>query len=161
VFSRAHSDQWPKWACRRAPGNGGTARTLAGSVRSYAYHYTRFQQERRPSGRLSERRILGCLAFLSSAAISAFGPHQSISPERVRERVRFPKPLARRAPGRRQPRARVMPEVPVVGHRDDRKRSDGRFVLALHELRRSVERFATLEPAGRVAAMVMIRLSIA
>ena len=35
------SDRWPKWACRRAPTeSGGTARTLAGSVRYYKINYT-------------------------------------------------------------------------------------------------------------------------
>src|SRR5437667_2174319 len=35
------SDRWPKWACRRAPAKRrGTARTLAGSVRYNAIHYT-------------------------------------------------------------------------------------------------------------------------
>jgi hypothetical protein len=33
------SNRWPKWACLRAPaGMGGTARTLAGSVRWYVSH---------------------------------------------------------------------------------------------------------------------------
>jgi hypothetical protein len=39
------SDRWPKWACRRAPVGRGTARTLAGSVRSNGIHYTRFDGE--------------------------------------------------------------------------------------------------------------------
>jgi len=35
------SDRWPKWACRRAPTkSGGTARTLAGSVRYDETNYT-------------------------------------------------------------------------------------------------------------------------
>jgi hypothetical protein len=46
-----------------------------------------------------------------------------------------------------------MPDVPVVGNRDDREKSHRRFLLALHELRRNLERFATLEP-GSAAPVV-------
>lgn len=52
------SDRWPKWACRRAPTKGGTARTLAGSVRYDAINYTAIGEFAYLSRKRSPTRIL-------------------------------------------------------------------------------------------------------
>jgi hypothetical protein len=70
------SDQWPKWACRRAPAKRrGTARTLAGSVRFFEINYTAVAEfaylPRKPSRRRRQEASppvppRGCTARTSS-----------------------------------------------------------------------------------------------
>jgi hypothetical protein len=93
-------------------------------------------------------------AFLSPAASSASSltkaRHRSTNERRRLERVDIV----------RSPYARGLSHLPVVVHRHDRQATGRRELLAVHELRRGVERLATRERVA-VAKLSAGRISMA
>lgn len=112
----------------------GTARTLAGSVREYAIHYTGmvdvayFAPNQRSSVYLVSRN-----AFLSPAARSASSPHQSpLGRSDERFRVSSLEVLCH---GRHARIARIVPVLSIVIDRHNCEEGGRRQLLALHDMR--------------------------
>jgi hypothetical protein len=129
-------DRWPKWAGRRAPtGTEGTARTLAGSVRYGETHYTGNGKVACDAAR--RRSVYSdtwhCLPEPCGHAGFPPSPKRTVGGLNARCGVN---PFDFILSGR----THVVSCVPIVGDFNHGKDPRHCQLLAVHELRRSVER---------------------
>src|SRR5215470_17691983 len=128
----------------------GTVRTLAGSVRCDLPHYTGIDDFDQVNRTLSRRRILNAdTAFLSSEPMSASSPHQSPSLE-----AHDGSPAEDISTDRSWQAGRVS-DLPIDRDGDDHDESRSRLLLAMHEMRRRVERIAVADRSVRSAPKTM------